>query len=289
MRVSVRCFGYPLPWYRPVAMAAERLGFDGVWIPDHAVAMTATDSAYPYSATGKPSFQPDTPFADPFTMLGHLAAVTERVRLGIGVFVLPLRHPLLAARAAMSVQELSGGRLVLGVGVGWLAAEFAALDAAFANRGARMEEQLAIMRAAWRGEPMRHDGRWYRFAELTIAPPVSTPIPVLIGGASAPALDRAVRLGDGWYAPPGPLEQTAASVRDVGDRLARHGRDRASFQIVVRAPEATPTEAIPILEDLGVDETVVNLPRDVAHPDEIVDWLERLASTLGRGGARGAA
>src|SRR5690606_7833535 len=114
VRVSVRCFGYPLPWYRPVAMAAERLGFDGVWIPDHAVAMTATDSAYPYSATGKPSFQPDTPFADPFTMLGHLAAVTERVRLGIGVFVLPLRHPLLAARAAMSVQELSGGRLVLG-------------------------------------------------------------------------------------------------------------------------------------------------------------------------------
>src|SRR5918993_2351302 len=271
MRVSVRCFGFPLSWYRPIAEAAEEASFAALWLPDHVVSPTDPAGGYPYSAHGRPSFAPDTPFADPLVMAGHLAAATERIELGVGVYVLPLRHPLHAARAVMSAHRLSGGRLLLGVGVGWMREEFDALDQPFDGRGGRTEEAVAVMRRLWTGAPVRHDGRWYAFPELTVAPGTEAAVPVLIGGASRRAIDRAARIGDGWYGPPGTDEHTAALVRAVGERLAAHGRPREGFRIVVRAPEVDPVAGALALRD--VDEVVLNLPRDATRVREVTSWL----------------
>jgi len=280
MRVSIRCFGFPLAWYRPAAQAAERAGLHGLWVPDHVVSMTTMAGGYPYSAHGQPSFEHHTPFADPMVMVGHLAAATSALHLGIGVFVLPLRHPLHAARAVMSVQQLSGGRLVLGVGVGWMREEFDAVGERFAGRGGRTEEAIAVMRRLWTGEPVRHEGRWFSFPELTVAPGAPAP-PILIGGVSSAALDRAVRLGDGWYGPPGPVEQTAAHTDALDAALGRAGRDRGGFRIVARAPDAVPAVAgVLSLAALAVDEAVVNVPRSLPSPVAVTDWISETAGRL---------
>jgi probable F420-dependent oxidoreductase len=282
MRISVRCFGFPLDWYVPIARAAEEAGFAALWVPDHVVSPTDTGGAYPYSATGRPSFTEDTPFADPLVMVAHLAAVTTRIEFGVGVYVLPLRHPLPAARAVMSASVLSGGRLVLGVGVGWMRQEFDAVDQPFDGRGGRTEEALAIMRAVWSGRPVAHDGRWYTFPELTVAPPVGVPVPVLIGGASRVAIARAARVGDGWYGPPGTGTETAALVTAVEARLAEQGRPRTGFRVVVRAPETDPVDGVLDLagRDVGVDEIVVNLPRGSASVDAVTAWIAAAAARL---------
>ncbi|MEV4839223.1 TIGR03619 family F420-dependent LLM class oxidoreductase [Nonomuraea sp. NPDC049486] len=285
MKVSVRCFGFPLTWYRPIAETAEQEGFHGLWIPDHVVSPTMTDGKYPYSAHGRPSFDPATPFADPLVMAGHLAAATSRIRLGIGVYVLPLRHPLIAARSVMSAQELSGGRLVLGVGVGWMRTEFESLDQEFSGRGGRTEEMLDVMRRAWTGEPVRHEGRWYSFPELTVAPPVTAPVPVLIGGASERALARAVQHGEGWYGPPGTADQTATYVTALQAELERQGRERSSFHIVARAPEDEPLAGVRALAERDVDEVVLNLPRAVAEVGEVTSWITEAAARLRADGA----
>jgi probable F420-dependent oxidoreductase len=285
MKVSVRCFGFPLTWYRPIAETAEQEGFHGLWIPDHVVSPTLADGAYPYSSHGRPSFDPATPFADPLVMAGHLAAATSRIRLGIGVYVLPLRHPLIAARSVMSAQELSGGRLVLGVGVGWMRAEFEALDQEFSGRGGRTEEMLEVMRKVWSGKPVAHEGRWYSFPELSVAPALGEPVPVLIGGASERALVRAVRHGDGWYGPPGTADQTAAHVTALHAELERQGRERSSFRIVARAPEDDPLAGVSALAGLDVDEAVLNLPRKVADVTEVTGWIGRAAARLRDEGA----
>ncbi|MFG1948512.1 TIGR03619 family F420-dependent LLM class oxidoreductase [Nonomuraea sp. NPDC048826] len=287
MKVSVRCFGFPLTWYRPIAETAEHEGFHGLWIPDHVVSPTLTDGKYPYSSHGRPSFDPATPFADPMVMAGHLAAATSRIRLGIGVYVLPLRHPLAAARSVMSAQELSGGRLVLGVGVGWMRAEFESLGQEFSGRGGRTEEMLGVMRRAWTGEPVRHEGRWYSFPELTVAPGTTEPVPVLIGGASERALVRAVRHGDGWYGPPGTADQTSAYVSALQAELERQGRERSTFRLVARAPEDDPLAGVRALAERDVDEVVLNLPRNVEKPGEVTAWITAAAGRLRTEGALG--
>ncbi|WP_159081664.1 TIGR03619 family F420-dependent LLM class oxidoreductase [Nocardioides sediminis] len=283
MTVSVRIFGGDLADYAATARAVERLGFGGVWVPDHVVAMTADATTYPYSTTGRPRFEGETPFGDPLVMLAHLAAHTERIRLGVGVFVLPLRHPLHAARQLMTVQQLSRGRLDLGIGVGWNAAEFAALDQTFRQRGVRAVEMLEIMRAAWTGTAVARppaDGAAYAFDELQLSPAVSTPIPVLWGGASAVSIERAVGLADGLYAPPGDL-QASLEIRDrVLAAVRESGRDRAGFRLVGRAPDPAAAGDVHRMLEAGYDEVVVNIPRDLADPDDQVAWLESMAESV---------
>lgn len=280
MSVSVRVFGAALADYAPVARVVDDLGFTGVWVPDHVVAMTDVATVYPYSETGRPRFAGHTPWADPVTMLAHLAAVTSRVRLGIGVFVLPLRHPLHVARSLLTVQELSGGRLRLGVGVGWNAEEFAALGAPFERRGSRAEEMVGILRRAWSGEPFAWAGEHHRFAELRVSPPMTTPVPVLWGGATDVSVRRAVRMADGLYGPPGDREATLTLLERVRAELDRAGRDWAGFRFVARCPEPFHVSGVVELAEAGVDEVVVNVPRDLVEVGAQVDWLHDAAARL---------
>ncbi len=173
---------------REAAVQAEQLGFDDVWVSEHII--VPRGASYPPSAL----------FYDPVLTLTWAAAFTQRVRLGTSVLVLPMRHPLPLAKELATLQNLSRGRLILGAGVGWMEAEFAALGVPFRERGRRMDEGLAMMRAVWTDDPVTFPPRWItaEITDMRMQPRPCAPIPVWIGGSSEPALARAAR-HEGWH------------------------------------------------------------------------------------------
>ena len=203
---------------RRAAVQAEELGFDDVWVSEHII--VPKDATYPPSAS----------FYDPVLTLTWAAAFTQRVRLGTSVLVLPMRHPLPLAKELATLQNLSQGRLILGAGVGWMEAEFAALGAPFHERGRRMDEGIALMRAVWTEDPISFPTRWIPAVvqEMRMLPRPVAPIPIWIGGSSEPALKRATRL-DGWH---GSRVTPDAAPALVG-RL-RAARPDAAFTISLR-------------------------------------------------------
>jgi probable F420-dependent oxidoreductase len=193
-----------------VALEAERVGFDCFWIGDHIAAPVHYEPAYRYNASGRPTMRPTTPLVDVFGALTAAAAVTERIGVGTNVAVLPMRPPLITARAALTAQNLSGGRFRLGIGVGWMREEFAAIGMPFDRRGTRTDEILALLGRLWTGAEVEHDGLTGAFGSLRLSPPAVAPIPILGSGVSDPALRRSARL-DGWCGPPGlTLDETVA-------------------------------------------------------------------------------
>jgi probable F420-dependent oxidoreductase len=173
---------------RRAAIQAEQLGLDDVWVSEHII--VPNDSPYP----------PSPNFWDPVLTLTWAAAATTRVRLGTSVLVLPLRHPLPLAKELATLQNLSNGRLILGAGVGWLEAEFDALGVPFKQRGRRMDEGIAMMRAVWSQDPVSFDAKWIpaKIDTMRAQPQPIAPIPIWIGGSSDAAIQRALRL-DGWH------------------------------------------------------------------------------------------
>ena len=203
-------FGCHLPIFGPAATRAglltfaremERLGFDSLWASDHVVIPHTISSRYPYSETGEFPLSADTTFLEPLTALAMVAGVTERARLGTTVLVLPHRHPVLAAKTLATLDHLSGGRVILGAGVGWMREEIELLGAPFDTRGAWSDEAIRIMRACWREERTRFKGRFFTFDDIGCFPkPVHGDIPIWMGGHSKPALRRIAALADGWHA-----------------------------------------------------------------------------------------
>ena len=255
-----------------LAAAIEDFGYDSLWVGDHIVFPRRVESPYPYNPERRSPFDPDQPLYEPATLLAYLAARTRRVRLGTSVLVLPQREPLLAAKQAAAVDALSRGRLVLGVGAGWMSEEFEALGTPFAERGARLDEWIAILRHAWTAPDRPFQGRFRSLPALAMVP--ARAIPVLIGGQSRPALRRAARLGDGWSGirlAPADVAQAAAELRRLD---APEG-----FEIVVRGPLGSPRELTGYRE-AGVTEYVVEVPdvstgRRIGRLGEIARAAER--------------
>jgi probable F420-dependent oxidoreductase len=184
-----------------VARKAEQLGYESLWAPEHLAVPVDMRTPYPYAPDGKFPGGPMVALHDPFLALTYAAACTERIRLGTGVYVLPLRNAIAVAKSVASLDVLSNGRFVFGVGIGWLADEFEAVGATFADRAARAREAIRMMRALWTGEAPRFEGRFHRFPPLGFNPkPVQKPHPpIVLGGETRAALKRAADLGDGWY------------------------------------------------------------------------------------------
>jgi probable F420-dependent oxidoreductase len=204
---------------RRAAIQAEELGFADVWVSEHII--IPRGAPYPPSAI----------FYDPVLTLTWAAAFTKRVRLGTTVLVLPMRHPIPLAKELATLQGLSEGRLILGAGVGWMEAEFKALGVPFRQRGRRMDEGIALMRAVWSQDPVSFHGKYIE-AELEDMRmlPLPAPIPIWIGGITEAALARAVRIGDGWHGTRSTPEEAAAMVKRL-----RAGRPDPGFVISLRS------------------------------------------------------
>jgi probable F420-dependent oxidoreductase len=265
----------PLPLEAGVpamARTLEQAGFDSLWVSDHIVMPREMRSPYPFAEDGRATWPSDLPYLDALIMLALAAAVTERVRLGTAVLVLPLRPPLEFAKQAATIDAVSGGRLELGVGAGWLAEEFEALEVPFEGRGTRMVESMAIARDCWTGETRAHQTANFTVPEGTQCYPTPAhPIPFLIGGHSKIALRRAGEIGDGWLgqqaAPeldPDTLRTEIARISAAAQRAGRPAdRPRVVLRIVESMGRAELVAArLAELEAAGVDEVIVDVPVD---------------------------
>ena len=273
-----------------VTQAAEELGYESVWLSDHLV-LPATMASSPYAEAEHPPIPPELPVFDAPAVLGHLAAHTRTIRLGTWVYVLPLRHPFAAARSFATLDVLSGGRADVGVGVGWLAGEFAAAGIDFGSRGRRTDEALELCRRLWSEATVEHQGEFFSFGPVAFEPkPVQRPWPrIHVGGESAAALRRAARFGDGWLS----MEQSPETVTPLVARLreAEQAAGRSTPLEVTAAPrqitvvgDAPSAEEIARFAAAGVDRLIVSPWR---RTSEALAGLERFAKEcdLGRDGA----
>jgi probable F420-dependent oxidoreductase len=179
-----------------VAKAAEVNGFDSVWMFDHLFTPSDLESKYPYSRDGSYALSAADPFFDPLGLFGVLAGATERVKIGTGVLIGAYRHPIVLAKTLATIEQFAPGRIILGIGTGWMEEEFAALGVPFARRGARLTEYLAALRTLWSGAPSSFDGEFYSWPESGFLPAPNSEIPLIVGGHSDLALRRAAeRLG----------------------------------------------------------------------------------------------
>jgi len=216
-----------------IAQAAEEAGFHGVMLADHLFFPGRLASKYPYSEDGTPGFDGATPFPDPWACFAAMAAVTETLHFSTMVYILPLRNPIEVAKTVGTVAMLSGGRVSLGVGAGWIQEEYAALGVPFKARGRRMDEMIAVLRKLWSGERVEHHGAHFDLAPMQMSPPPGVPIPLYVGGKNALALRRAAHLGDGWLGT-GQTPEEAVVILDRLRELRREaGRADEPFETVV--------------------------------------------------------
>lgn len=223
-----------------IARAAEEAGFHGIMVSDHLFFPGKLESRYPYSEDGRPGFDGTTPFPEPWTTISAMAAVTERLRFGTMVYILPLRHPLAVAKALGTVACLSGGRVDLGAGVGWIREEFDTLGVPFEKRGGRMNEMIPLLRRLWSGEMLEHHGEHFDLGPLQMSPAPDRPVPILVGGVSGIALRRAARLADGWIGTGQSPEEAAAFCDRLAGLRAEAGRRDEPFETIV--PLTVPPE-----------------------------------------------
>ena len=258
---------------RRLARKAEQLGFHSVWLFDHVTFPGKLPESY-----GRAYFSPETPFLDPLATLAYLAADTKQIRLGIGVLLLALRHPLMAAKLVSTLDVISGGRVILGVGLGWLAEEFEAQGIPFKERAGRVRESVEILRKIWVTGKLAYQGRYYQFPESTSYP---LPLqrngpPIWFGGSVEPALKRAVELGDGWLGIPAPPETTSKQISQVMDFARQAGK--SDFIVAMGAiPEISPEE-VAHLRQMGVNH--INLTFTSGEAVEIETRMEGAARRL---------
>lgn len=263
MKIGLTTYDLPAAELVALAVAADEAGFSSLWLGEHLVLPVGYSTAHPTATqpsgqhhTG-PIVSPDTELIDPLVALGAAAAVTSRIQLATGIYLLPLRHPLAVARSTCTVQELAGGRFILGVGFGWLAEEFAALDVPFAERVTRFEEGIEILRASWRGGEIRHRGHHYSIEGVQVTSRPAA-VPLMLGGNGELALRRAARLGDGWFSSGTPPFEESVRLKSELERL-RAGSDRAGepFRLVFRVGGDATRSAVEGYRQAGFSEILL--------------------------------
>lgn len=256
--------GHGPEFLRALAEAAEAVGAASLWAPEHVVLVDAYASRYPYSEDGSFPLDPSAGgLADPFTVLTYLAAVTTRVRLGTGICLVPQRNPVYTAKMVAGLDVLSNGRFDFGVGIGWLAEEFAALGVPFARRAQRTRAYLEIMRRLWTEPVASYASDLYTLPPVRFEPkPVQRPHPpIIFGGESNAALRRTADLGQGWFGWNVTPEMTAERVGALRCLLAERGRKPADVSITV-SPYLRPVGGVDVLaryRDAGAEQVVLLL------------------------------
>lgn len=267
---------------RMTAQTAEALGFDSVWAADHIVIPQQISSRYPYTATGAFPMDPTEPLLEPLSVLSFVAACTTKVRLGTAVLVLPHRNAVVTAKTVATIDVLSHGRVILGVGVGWMEEEFNALNASFAQRGPLSDEAVAVMKELWTSEHPHFEGKFHRFPEVACEPrPVQKPHPpIWIGGHTGPALRRIVEYGDGWAAVVFNPQEFAERLDKLKEKAAKAGRDLSKITLCVsprgKRPEAM-LEDIPRYQELGATYLYLAFFNFARSYTEMANMMEQFA------------
>lgn len=214
---------------RQLGRLAEQAGFDSVWTVEHVVYPEGYESTYPYAPDGKMPGSGANPIPDPMVWLAFVGAVTSELTLATGISLLPERHPIPYAKEVATLDSMTGGRVHLGIGIGWLREEFEALGIPWERRAARTEEYMAVMRALWADDAVSFDGEFVSFTEMSSNPkPAGGSVPITIGGHSRAAAERAGRIGDGFF----PAKGDIAELVDIARTTAvDHGRDPASIEM----------------------------------------------------------
>lgn len=243
------------------AREAEAAGIESLWTVEHVVVPAGYESEYPYSETGRMPGPENSPIPDPLVWLAFIASATTTLRLATGVLILPQRNPLVLAKEIATLDHLSGGRVELGVGVGWLAEEFDAIGVPFAERGARTDDTIAALRASWTEDEATYHGRFADFERVIVSPkPHAGTVPIHIGGHSEIAARRAGRLGDGFF-PASGTHEGLAHLFDVMRETARaHDRDPDTIELTTGGNGAIGSRAleeVKALADLGVSRVML--------------------------------
>ncbi|HCV36135.1 MAG: LLM class F420-dependent oxidoreductase [Acidimicrobiales bacterium] len=262
---------------------AESAGFDSVWTVEHVVYPHDYQSAYPYDPSGKMAMNPDTPLVDPLIWLTWLGANTSTIRLGTGILILPEHEPLALAKRVGTLDELTGGRVELGIGVGWLREEFEAIGVPWEHRAARTDEYVSVLRTLWSGNGVSFDGEFVSFNEVSSNPkPSNGTVPVVVGGHTNAAARRAGRLGDGFF-PVGSrdLDSLLGTMRQAAEE---HGRDPDCIEVTASSEGLLgddPMGAAQELAAMGVQRVVVPAFMFWADPaGSLAEFGERIVTPL---------
>ena len=286
MKVSFFCIGIgngaSADAIREIAINAERLGFSGIWSPEHVVLFDRQSSKYPYDPEGQLPLPKDIDFNDPFIGLTYAAAVTSRIRLATGICLVPERNPVFLAKEVATLDRLSGGRVALGVGIGWSAEEFSAAGVPFERRAKRTREYIELMRRLWSEDKATYSGEFVKVENVRSFPkPISgAKVPVLFGGESEAALKRVASYGTGWFGLGLTPEEVGIKVKQLHQFARVNNRDPGELEIIIGPynKPATPSD-LKHFRAAGVQEFVVTVGFEVPErPSAIRAWMEELAS-----------
>ena len=243
-----------------ICRRAEAAGFESLWGGEHVILPSKIESSYPYTADGKIPAMPDTPIPDPLIWLAFAAAAAPSMRLGTCILIVPQRNPLILAKELATLDQLSGGKVELGLGVGWLQEEFDALGVPWERRGARNDEYIEAMRTLWSGPEVEFHGEFVDFPTVTCSPrPVQPSIPILVGGDSDVAIRRAARLADGYFPGEGDVDRLASLITRVRRAAEDAGRDPDEIEInaMFSTQMTDPVAGVEKFTELGVGRIMV--------------------------------
>jgi probable F420-dependent oxidoreductase len=263
--------------------AAEDLGFESVWIGEHMILPVVSESKYPYSADGRFPAPADVPFHDPMIALGYAAALTSKIKLATGIFVVPLRNAIATAKAVASLDVLSHGRVIFGVGVGWWAEEFAVVGASFNDRALRTREYLELMKELWTSDEPVYRGKTIAVEGVRFYPkPEQKPHPpIVVGGTSDLALKRTVRYGDGWYGIAKSLDETRTLIERLRG-LERTAKRTLPVEITLSLRTGHPItlDEVKRMAEMGVDRALVGLPLRAFSEDELARFRDDVMARI---------
>lgn len=269
------------PWTTAEEMIAlakhiDDMGFEGLMGADHGFIPESMLADYPYTEDGKPPISGEMPYPEVWTTIAAMAAVTKKLKFSCGVYVLPLRHPIEVAKATGTIARISDNRLVLGAGVGWMKEEFDVYGVDFTTRGKRMNECIEVLRALWAGGYVEYHGEFFDFPPLQIAPAPSQAIPIMLGGASKPALRRAGKYAQGWLGNGNTVEAMPAIFAELNRARAAAGREREAFDIILAMKGHMQLDQLKRYQEQGATGMVLGFPDNNVSFDEkrrILDLL----------------
>jgi probable F420-dependent oxidoreductase len=267
----------------PHVRAAEDLGFESAWIGEHLIVPTVSESKYPYSPDGRFPAPADVPFHDPMIALAYAAALTSKIRLATGIFVVPLRNAITTAKAVASLDVLSHGRVIFGVGVGWWEEEFAVVGAPFNDRALRTREYLELMKELWTSDEPVYRGKTIAVEGVRFYPkPVQKPHPpIVVGGTSELALKRTVRYGDGWYGVAKSLDESRTLIERL--RGLERGAKRSKpveITLSLRTGHPITLDEVKQLGEMGVDRALVGMPLRAFSEDELARFRDEVMTRI---------